>query len=226
MAKDPIELLCTLGPASMNETVIGRLSDLGVTLFRINLAHTKVGDLRQTIEFIRGVTSVPVCLDTEGAQIRTGDMVGGSITLRENSVVRAQSRRLPGDAATFTFYPADITKAFETGDLISIDFNSVLVQVVGFEGDVVLMRVLTGGVAGQNKAVTVERPIALPPLTGKDRAAIALGVEMGIRHYALSFANCAEDVDELRALAGDDAFVISKIESLNGLAHLEDIAAR
>ena len=226
MAKDPIELLCTLGPASMNETVIGRLADLGVTLFRINLAHTKVGDLRQTIEFIRGVTSVPVCLDTEGAQIRTGDMVGGSITLRENSVVRAQSRRLPGDAATFTFYPADITKAFEIGDLISIDFNSVLVQVVGFEGDVVLMRVLTGGVAGQNKAVTVERPIALPPLTGKDRAAIALGVEMGIRHYALSFANCAEDVDELRALAGDDAFVISKIESLNGLAHLEDIAAR
>ena len=226
MAKDPIELLCTLGPASMNETVIGRLADLGVTLFRINLAHTKAGDLAQAIEFIRGVTSVPVCLDTEGAQIRTGNMVGGSVTLRENSVVRAQSRRLPGDAATFTFYPADITKAFETGDLISIDFNSVLVQVVGFEGDVVLMRVLTGGVAGQNKAVTVERPIPLPPLTEKDRAAIALGTGMGIRHYALSFANCAEDVDELRALAGDDAFVISKIESLNGLSHLEDIAAR
>ena len=226
MAKDPIELLCTLGPASMNETVIGRLADLGVTLFRINLAHTKAGDLARAIEFIRGVTSVPVCLDTEGAQIRTGDMVGGSITLRENSVVTAQSRRLPGDAATFTFYPADITKAFEIGDLISIDFNSVLVQVVGFEGDVVLMRVLTGGVAGQNKAVTVERPIPLPPLTEKDRAAIALGTGMGIRHYALSFANRAEDVDELRALAGDDAFVISKIESLNGLAHLEDIAAR
>ena len=226
MAKDPIELLCTLGPASMNETVIGRLADLGVTLFRINLAHTKVGDLAQAIAFIRGVTSVPVCLDTEGAQIRTGDMVGGSVTLRENSVVRAQSRRLPGDAATFTFYPADITKAFEIGDLISIDFNSVLVQVVGFEGDVVLMRVLTGGVAGQNKAVTVERPIPLPPLTVKDRAAIALGSEMGIRHYALSFANRAEDVDELRALAGDDTYVISKIESLNGLSHLETIAAR
>ena len=207
MPKDPIELLCTLGPASMNETVIRRLAELGTTLFRINLAHTKAGDLARAIEFIRGVTSVPVCLDTEGAQIRTGDMVGGSITLRENSVVRAQSRRLPGDAATFTFYPADITKAFETGDLISID-------------------VLTGGVAGQHKAVTVERPLALPPLTGKDRAAIALGAEMGIRHYALSFANCAEDVDELRALAGDDVFVISKIESLNGLAHLEDIAAR
>ena len=89
MPKDPIELLCTLGPASMNETVIGRLAELGTTLFRINLAHTKAGDLARAIEFIRGVPSVPVCLDTEGAQIRTGDMVGGSITLRENSVVRA-----------------------------------------------------------------------------------------------------------------------------------------
>ncbi|MCH7887703.1 MAG: hypothetical protein IIA00_00310 [Proteobacteria bacterium] len=34
------ELLCTLGPASMNDRVIGRLTELGVALFRINLSHT------------------------------------------------------------------------------------------------------------------------------------------------------------------------------------------
>ena len=60
MPKDPIELLCTLGPASMNETVIGRLAELGTTLFRINLAHTKAGDLAQAIEFIRGDELVEV----------------------------------------------------------------------------------------------------------------------------------------------------------------------
>ncbi len=39
------EILCTLGPASMNDLVISRLEDLGVTLFRINLSHTPLDDV-------------------------------------------------------------------------------------------------------------------------------------------------------------------------------------
>ena len=66
------EILCTLGPASMNERVIARLEELGVTLFRINLSHTSIGDLPAAIAFIQGQTKVPLSLDTEGAQIRTG----------------------------------------------------------------------------------------------------------------------------------------------------------
>ena len=67
------ELLCTLGPASMNDRVIGRLTELGVALFRINLSHTALDELPSVIHFVRDRTSVPVCLDSEGAQIRTGN---------------------------------------------------------------------------------------------------------------------------------------------------------
>lgn len=63
-----------------------------------------------------------------------------------------------------------------------------------------------------------------PPFTRKDYGAIGVGVDMGINHFALSFADCGEDVAELHLLGGHDAFVISKIESANGLANLEDIA--
>ena len=67
-----IEILCTLGPSSLNKYVINRLTDLGVNLFRINLSHTSVVELPKVIELIKSYTSVPICLDTEGAQIRTG----------------------------------------------------------------------------------------------------------------------------------------------------------
>ncbi len=220
------ELLCTLGPASMTREIIARLGELGASLLRVNLSHTSLDEVASTIEFIRGCTPVPVCLDTEGAQIRTGGIAGGSLTLRENSIVRAHRRPVPGDSGNFNFYPIDIIEKLKVGDFISIDFNAALVQVIGFADEAAVMRVLNGGEVGQNKAVTVERDIPLPALTEKDRGALDIGMEMGIRHYALSFASRAADVDEMRSIIGEDAFLISKIECFKGIVNLDDIAAR
>ena len=210
----------------MNETVIRRLTEFGARMFRINLSHTKIEDLRPAIAYVRRFTAVPICLDTEGAQIRTGEFLDGPIQFHENSVVKGHTRPVPGDSGNMNFYPLDIVKQFEIGDLISIDFNSVLVHVVGIEDESITMRVLNGGDVGQNRAVSVDRPITLPPLTAKDRAAVAIGVELGITHYALSFASRPDDVDELRRLAGPDTLIISKIESRVGLTHLTTIAER
>ena len=220
------EILCTLGPASLDPRVISRLEQSGATLFRINLSHTKVRDLPRLISEIREATDVPICLDTEGAQIRTGDLVDGAITMRDNTIVRAHARRVPGDDKNVSLYPPGVTSELVVGDFISIDFNSVLVQVVDTADDHVAMRVLHGGRVGQNKAVTVQRDIPIPPLSEKDVASLEIGRELGLRHFALSFANQGSDVDEIRRHVGEDAFVISKIESLSGLEHLEEIAAR
>lgn len=219
------EILCTLGPASLDRRTIQRLEQSGATLFRINLSHTRLADLRRIIETIRAATQVPICLDTEGAQIRTGEFVDGSLHLRDNSVVHVHFRRVPADDRNFNFYPLGIARLLEPGDFVSIDFTSVLVQVIAKNEDYVSMRVLQGGLVGQNKAVTVERDIPMPPLTDKDQAALRLGREMGLSHFALSFAGRGEDVEYLRSLVGEHAFVISKIESRSGLENLEEIAA-
>jgi pyruvate kinase len=217
-------ILCTLGPASLDRRTIQRLEQSGATLFRINLSHTKLVDLPRIIRTIRDATQVPICLDTEGAQIRTGDFVDGSINLRDNSVVRVHFRRVPADDRNFNLYPLDIARLLKLGDFVSIGFNSVLVQVIAKDNDGVSMRVLRGGLVEQNKAVTVERDIPMPPLTDKDHAALIMGREMGLSHFALSFASRGEDVRMLRRLVGRDTFVISKIESRSGLENLEEIA--
>jgi pyruvate kinase len=218
------EILCTLGPASFNATVIKRLEELGVSLFRINLSHTKVDQVAPLIEMIRGFSNVPICLDSEGAQVRTGDLIDGPVEFRENSIVSAHHKTVPGDPLNINFYPDGIINEFKIGDFISIDFNAVLVQVIGIEEDYVSMRVLAGGIVGSNKAVTVERAIAMPALTDKDKAAIKIGHDMGIRHFALSFANEGADVEQLRAMVGDESLIISKIECRNGLKDLSEIA--
>ena len=78
------EILCTLGPSSMTGQVIRRLDNLGVGLFRINLSHTKAKNLAQIIDEIQSHTNVPICLDTEGAQVRTGDFVDLQIQIRDD----------------------------------------------------------------------------------------------------------------------------------------------
>lgn len=203
-----------------------RLAQSGATLFRINLSHTALGAVAPTIERIRQATNVPICLDTEGAQIRTGSFVDGQITFRDNTIVRAHRRRVPADDRNFSFYPAEIISQLRLGDFISIDFNSVLVQVIDFEEEAVVLRVLSGGKVAQNKAVTVERDLHLPPLTEKDRAALEIGLDLGLKHFALSFANLGSDVEEIRSIVGRESFLISKIESLSGIDNLEEIAAR
>ena len=218
------ELLCTLGPSSMNEATIRRLTEAGVTLFRINLSHTALEDLPGVIDTVQSFTDVPICLDTEGAQIRTGALPDDRQALRENEFIRVVGTGHRDGEREITLHPDHVVGELEVGDILSIDFNSVLAQVVENGDDSCMLRVLTGGRIGRNKAVTLQRPIALAPLTGKDRAAIAVGREKGIRNFALSFANTAADVELIRALSGADARIISKIECINGYNNLREIA--
>ena len=44
------DIWCTLGPSSLNQRVIKRLQDIGVTVFRINLSHISITNLRKTIK--------------------------------------------------------------------------------------------------------------------------------------------------------------------------------
>jgi ATP sulfurylase len=201
------------------------LEELGVDIFRLNLSHTRPGDIASTLQYIKSRTAVPICLDTEGAQVRSGSLVDGKVTLRENSLVRLHRHRVPGDPHNFNLYPTFILDLLEVGDVLSMD-EAVLAQVMAVEDRFASLRVLCGGDLGQNKAVTVQRDIPMPALTPKDRKALAIARELDIHHLALSFAHRAEDVDEIRNAFGAEAFVISKIECQSGLRNLEAIAAK
>lgn len=220
------KILCTFGPASMNNRVITRLTDLGVDLFRINLSHTKLNDLSDVINFIQARTTVPICLDTEGAQIRTGGFADGRVVLTENSLIRIPKAEVPGNEEEFNLYPLNTVDKLELGDIVSIDFNSALVKVMEKNADDLLVKVLTGGQIGQNKAVSIDREIELPPLTDKDIKSLAVGMKKGIKHVALSFANTAKDVDAIKSHVSDDTYIISKIESIKGVKNIGEIASR
>jgi len=216
------KVLCTLGPASLKPEIIKRLDELNVDLFRLNLSHTTVEEIEGLVNLVRSVSAVPICLDTQGAQIRTGAFVDGHVTLESGNVVELVAAPLQGNATTVPLYSSSVLPQLVVGDLIRIDFDAVPLQVVEV-GKTCRARVLGAGTIGSNKAVSLDRAISLPELTDVDYAAIELGLRLGIRHVALSFTNRRQDIEVLRRLVGDQVHITAKIESRLGLENLTDI---
>jgi hypothetical protein len=81
------KVICTLGPSSLKPRIIRRLQAVGVSLFRINLSHTAIEDVRPAIAFLQEHSTVPVCLDSEGAQVRTGTFLAPPTNLKKDSLI-------------------------------------------------------------------------------------------------------------------------------------------
>ena len=217
------KILVTLGPSSLDGELIREMNGENIYLYRINMSHTKWEDLRGVITEIQKHTDVPICIDSEGAQVRNHKMKKGSAQLVTGTTIKINYSEILGDSENISFTPVEIVKRLQVGDIINIDFDSVSLKVGEVNTSHVIAKVINGGFVGSNKAADVNRQMDLPAITSKDRKAITTGKEMGIKHFALSFANRQENVDEMRELVGPNAKIISKIESRSGLLNLEGI---
>jgi pyruvate kinase len=217
-----IKILCTLGPASLRADVIKGLDERGVDLFRINLSHTPPERVLPTIELVRRYSAVPICLDTQGAQVRCGLMDDGVVVERGDEV-QLVAEAVRGTRQRFTLWPASVFVGLRPGDQVRVDFDGTLLHVAEVGDGWATTTVLEGGMVRSNKAVNIDPHPSLAPVTDSDVQAIEIGAAAGLRHYALSFASSAADVEMMRALIPEGSTLISKIESRAGVRNRDEI---
>tara|TARA_B100000315_G_scaffold161174_1_gene149590 strand:+ start:2274 stop:3287 length:1014 start_codon:yes stop_codon:yes gene_type:complete len=217
------KLLVTLGPSSMKKDVVEEMSKLGIYLFRINLSHTKIEDLSNIIQNIKSWTDVPICLDSEGAQMRTGVVLNNRIQYTSGDNVKIHHRPIIGNQKNISFYPEKVSKEFQVGDIINVDFDSVRLKILSNDSESCNSIVELSGKVGSNRAADLDRDINFEAVTERDHAAIKICKELGVTNYAFSFANNADDVEYFRKLIGGNSSLISKIESIQGIMHLDSI---
>tara|TARA_B100000029_G_scaffold25575_2_gene25183 strand:+ start:2594 stop:3604 length:1011 start_codon:yes stop_codon:yes gene_type:complete len=217
-----IKVLTTLGPTSLNKKTVEGLEQRGVSLFRINLSHTNIEEVDALIDKIRSWSGVPICIDSEGAQVRNGSMVSESVKYGLNNLVSISRDKKVGNEKIISLTPASVFDQLSMGDEIRIDFNSVCLKVIKLEKDIVTCKVIHEGHVGSNKAVTINKIIHLPAITPKDEAAFRIGIDKGIENFALSFTNRADDVRAVRKIIGEKN-LIAKIESIEGVLNLKEI---
>ncbi len=224
-----VKIIVTLGPATNDENSLRRMKDKGVDFVRINMSHYSIDHLKETIARVKKF-GLNFIIDTEGSQIRTGELSSATIELEESDEVKIYNREITGTKDGLNLRPTHIVSQLETGDLIHIDFDDVTLCVTDTsqlsEGFIKTLA-LTGGTLGKNKAVNVDKvstkSIELPPLSEKDEKSIQVGLDEGIGMIAASFMRSGASVDTVRRATQNTMQIVSKIECLDALRNLDDI---
>lgn len=225
-----VKILATLGPAIKGREDIRALVDAGANLFRLNFSHGEYADHSQRYQWVREVEAelgmpIGILMDLQGPKLRVGRFENGAVMLHKGQSFTLDLMDAPGDERRVTLPHPEIIQALEPGMSLLLDDGRIRLQVLNNHGDAIETRVLNSGELSDRKGVNVpEAVLKLSPLTAKDRRDLEFGLELGVDWVALSFVQRPEDIEEARALIGDKAFIMAKIEKPSAVQSIEEIA--
>jgi pyruvate kinase len=226
------KIVCTVGPASEDPSVLRAMLDAGMDVARLNFSHGSpqwhaeaVQRLRE-LEAERGVP-LGIIADLQGPRIRVGKIAGGKVTLTEGEEIDVVAEPVEGGPglipSDYDLLPQDV----QPGTRILLDDGLLELKVLSVEGKRVRCRVVTGGELYEHKGMNLPGiAVSAPTLTEKDREDLEFALSLGVDYVALSFVRRAADVGELRRLIqqmGGRAGVIAKLEKPEALSELDDI---
>lgn len=223
------KIVATVGPASASPEMLKTLFVAGVDTFRLNFSHGTQEDHAKVHGAIRALekkTGRPIGIiqDLQGPKIRVGTIRDGKIAVEAGETIRFVPSGVEGDKTSIPLPHPEIFNAVTRGHDLLIDDGRVRVCVTGLGDDFIEARVVVGGVISNRKGVNLPGTVLdLSPLTAKDRADLAFGLDLGVDWVALSFVQKPGDMIEARGLVGDRAGLISKIEKPSALDQIEDI---
>jgi pyruvate kinase len=223
------KIVATVGPASGSPEMLEKLFLAGVDTFRLNFSHGTHEDHARVHAAIRALEikvgrPIGILQDLQGPKIRVGTIKDGKIIVVAGEKVRFVLKGVDGDSLSIPLPHPEIFDAVTPGDDLLIDDGRIRVRVTGVGGDFIEAKIITGGVISNRKGVNVPSAVLnLSPLTVKDRADLAFGLELGVDWVALSFVQKPGDVIEALSLINGRAGVMSKIEKPSALEHIDDI---
>jgi len=213
--KKKIEIFCTLGPSSLNKNFL-KFVNKKISLLRLNMSHIEPSKLSKTISFVRKYSKVPICIDTEGAQIRS--KVKKKKFYRKNQYLYIYKRY-----GFFKIYPNDVFSQLRQNDFLSVGFNDLELKIIKKNKETLKCKVMNSGLLESNKGIHLtNRSIKLNFITEKDQEAIKIAKSMGVKHFALSFTNTPDDIKNFNKLLKNKKKIF-KIETKQALNNLTKI---
>jgi len=227
------KIVATLGPTSDTPELIRALAEAGADVFRLNFSHGAHEDHRRRFAAVRAVEKqvnrpIGILMDLQGPKLRVGKFASGPIQLQAGGAFRLDLDPQPGDTRRVQLPHPEIFAAIHAGTELLLNDGRMRLQVQDCGADFAETQVLVGGELSDHKGVNVPGVrLPLSPLTAKDRQDLAYGLELGVDWVALSFVQHPEDIEELRALVGERAAILAKLEKpLAVEEHLEAIVER
>lgn len=227
------KIVCTIGPATNDETMLRELMLAGMDVARINFSHgthEAAKEIADRIKKVRKELDLPVAilLDTKGPEIRLKKFKNGKAVLKEGQTFTLCTHDVEGDEKMVSITYEDLPKDVAVGSRILIDDGLIELHVTSVKNDKIVCVVENGGTISDNKGVNVPNvELSMPYMSEKDKSDILFGIEQDFDFIAASFCRTAEDALEIKQLlernGGRDINLIAKIENAQGVNNIDEI---
>lgn len=227
------KIICTIGPASMDEEILTKMCQEGMDVARLNFSHGTHPEQREKMDLIKRVREklnlpIAIMLDTKGPEYRIGTFAAGKVQVADGAPFTFTARDIRGDETIVSVSHKSLAQDLAVGDQILVNNGLVVFQVESLEGSDVHCRTVVGGTLSDRKSMSFPNKVMSGPyLSEQDKADILMGIENDIDFVAASFVSTKEDALALRSFlnanGGEDIDIIAKIENRAGVDNIEQI---
>lgn len=220
------KIICTIGPASLNEDTLRTLKDRGLGVVRLNGSHSTLEWHASAIELVRKtIPSVPILLDIPGRKIRTKILpVEPEFEVGDIIILTSDEKYSGTDKVPVNY--VNLHNDLTVGDSVMADDGRLKFTVVRLSGFDIHCRAETEGKLGSRKGINVPYvKLKTPQVTLNDKQMIDFAVNHQIDFIGLSFVESAEHILNFRSLISNRGpRIIAKVENSGGLDNVTEIA--
>ncbi len=226
------KIVGTIGPASENR--LEELFEAGLNVCRINYSHGSYAEQKDKTESILRIRKeqelpVPMILDMQGPEIRTGMLYTGKtekIELKYGQKFTLVNEDIVGNEERVSVSYKKLYEDVQPGTKILIDDGAIELVVDKIVDKDIECTVVHGNALGSRKTMNLPGTIIrLPALKEKDIDDLKAACEHDYDYVAVSFARNLDDVAQVRKVldenGGNDIKIITKIENVEGLSNLD-----
>lgn len=227
------KIVCTLGPASNNETTLEQMLLAGMNVARLNFSHGSHESHKKVIETFRKVRDrlqlpAALMLDTKGPEIRLKCFENGAVTLKEHTTFTLSTKDLLGTSSIASVTYKDLPRQLKENDRILIDDGRIQLRVLSTTETTVECEVLHGGKVSDHKGINLPGVnLDMEYLSPQDKDDVLFGIEQDVDFIAASFVRRAQDIIDLRKFVdyngGHHIKLIAKIENIEGIENFDEI---
>jgi len=203
----------------------------GVDVVRLNLSHGSVEEHLARLQLIRAIASdlaapVAVLADLPGPKIRAGHFPEGGVMLSAGSLIRLRPGAGQSDGGLITVPYPTLLDDLRVGSRVQLGDGAISMQVVSLTDDEAIARIETGGRTNGEPGVHLSsETLRLTTPTDEDLVLAETMSAAGVEFIAVSFVRQASDIEQVRAVVGDRAQLVAKIETQAAVADLHEIVA-
>ncbi|MGN0385292.1 MAG: pyruvate kinase [Lachnospiraceae bacterium] len=227
------KIICTIGPACEEITVLCEMCLAGMNVARLNFSHGTHEEHQKKIDAVKKVRErlnlpIPIMLDTKGPEYRIKTFENGKIWLHEGDEFTFTTKEIEGNEKRVSVNYKQLMENLRVGDTILVNNGLVVFKVVEINDTEAKCKVVTGGELSNRKSMNFPGKVMKHEfLSEQDKEDLLFGIKNEVDFVAASFVSKKQDIADMRAFldknGGKDIDIIAKIENRAGVENIEEI---